>query len=166
MKSILNKLYPPGWESKREIAGYFVVTFAAFMMSLRYPIALGNALDRLYIWRFGEKILDQGAVMRDINDLMAHSMWGFWLLAVYCVVEAVEHYRSFYTGSRSIYTMGRLSSPLELHRRCLAGPVLGLLGSGALTALLVWLYALLYYHKTPEVCLPPRAALDIWRMLV
>ena len=60
-----------------------------------------------------------------------------------------------YQGGRSIYRMRLLPQFGELWRRCLSAPALALLLGAALTAAVILLCALCYYHLTPAGHLPP-----------
>lgn len=68
---------------------------------------------------------------------------------------AVYHFLCHYQGGRSIYRMRLLPQFGELWRRCLSAPALALLLGAALTAAVILLCALCYYHLTPAGHLPP-----------
>ncbi|MFR5861843.1 MAG: hypothetical protein ACLUES_09325 [Flavonifractor plautii] len=68
---------------------------------------------------------------------------------------AVYHFLCHYQGGRSIYRMRLLPQFGELWRRCLSTPALALLLGAALTAAVILLCALCYYHLTPAGHLPP-----------
>ncbi|MFQ7454744.1 MAG: hypothetical protein ACLRNQ_29325 [Flavonifractor plautii] len=67
---------------------------------------------------------------------------------------AVYHFLCHYQGGRSIYRMRSLPQFGELWRRCLSAPALALLLGAALTAAVILLCALCYYHLTPAGHLP------------
>ena len=73
---------------------------------------------------------------------------------------AVYHFLP-HQGGRSIYRMRLLPQFGELWRRCLSAPALALLLGAALTAAVILLCALCYYHLTPAGHLPP----EPWRGL-
>ena len=76
-------------------------------------------------------------------------------LALSLAGVAVYHFLCHYQGGRSIYRMRLLPQFGELWRRCLSAPALALLLGAALTAAVILLCALCYYHLTPAGHLPP-----------
>ena len=79
----------------------------------------------------------------------------FLALALSLAGVAVYHFLCHYQGGRSIYRMRLLPQFGELWRRCLSAPALALLLGAALTAAVILLCALCYYHLTPAGHLPP-----------
>ena len=67
---------------------------------------------------------------------------------------ALYHWFYHYQGSKSIYLMRRLPRRSELPVRCLAVPVAGALGAGALAAILLGVYWMVYRLCTPAAALP------------
>ena len=88
-----------------------------------------------------------------------HLLYGlllcFLALALSLAGVAVYHFLCHYQGGRSIYRMRLLPQFGELWRRCLSAPALALLLGAALTAAVILLCALCYYHLTPAGHLPP-----------
>lgn len=99
-------------------------------------------------------ILKENAVMKPFSELLGGVFWGFALAAAAMLLEAVRFYSSHYQGSKSIYTMKRLPSPWELHRRCLTVPIAAVVACGLLALLLLGVYYAAYLYCTPAGCLP------------
>ena len=69
---------------------------------------------------------------------------------------------SYFQDSKSIYTMRRLPSVWELHRRCLTLPVCGMVIGLGTAFVLILLYYNVYIGLTPEICLTPGQWQKIW----
>jgi hypothetical protein len=85
---------------------------------------------------------------------------------VIALVEVILNYRSFYRPAKSIYVMKRLSSGSELHRRCLAIPLLTVFATLAACVLLGLLFLLYYQGNTKPERLPDTISLNVWRTLI
>ena len=105
------------------------------------------------------KVSDFGQMMRGTFLLLAV---GFLI----AVVAVILNYRSFYRPTKSIYVMKRLSSSREMHRRCLAIPLIGLLLAILLCVGLGLFYYWVYKNYTLPVRLPDRITFNVWRTLV
>lgn len=105
------------------------------------------------------KVSDFGQMMR-----------GTFLLLPVCfliaVVAVILNYRSFYRPTKSIYVMKRMSSSREMHRRCLAIPLIGMLLAILLCIGLGVFYYWVYKNYTLPVRLPDRITFSIGRTLV
>ena len=134
--------------------------------------------DKQYEYRGGEgrecmwPALPKGSEMvfhykpADINEFMSNVFILFPVCFVIALVEVILNYRSFYRPAKSIYVMKRLNSGSELHRRCLAIPLLTVLATLAACVLLGLLFLLYYHgHTTPER-LPDTISLNVWRTLI
>ena len=100
--------------------------------------------------------------MIDFVEILGEGLLGFLIVSALMIAAAVMHYVYHFHESKSIYTMRRLPSRWELHRRCLTLPAVGLVIS-AITAMifLVAFYAI-YMNMTPDVCLTPGQWQKIW----
>lgn len=165
----MNKRFsaPPGWNTKRDLylylaaLGVLVITCMGSFLT-RYS----HAREALFIYRYGKKMLIEGAMIPPLGDLLLRSLYGFWLVLFGCFSIAFSRYMSFFTETKSIYVMKRLSDPKEIRRMCFAAPALGLV-IGIILSLLLFLITLLIYRlATPAVCLPSAAPLNIWRILI
>ncbi|MBR0230298.1 MAG: hypothetical protein IJL94_02805 [Erysipelotrichaceae bacterium] len=85
---------------------------------------------------------------------------------VMCIGIAVIHYFTFREGSMAVYTMKRLKSRWELHRRCLTVPLLAILTALLVTAGLLLLFHSRYMSVIPAELIPADSSFDIWRLFV
>lgn len=88
------------------------------------------------------------------------------VILLFAAYSIFIHYTSFRRGSMSIYTMKRIPDRMELHRRCLALPVMAVLIAVIIMTLEVLFFRHLYLTNTPAQILPPDGGLDIWRLLI
>lgn len=166
LKQNITNYAPVGADIRSELAGYGIMLLFIFAISSSFLFSYANALDNLYGYHYGRRILLSDAMMPNINELMKHSFSGIWGLLVDCIVMVCSHYRSFYHDSKSIYVMKRIPHGSELHRRCLTLPLFGFLAGILFTAILIGIYVFAYYHMTPVQCLPEYTPLDLWRILL
>ena len=100
--------------------------------------------------------------MPDFVEIFDRSYWGFLVVILIALATIGMHYIYHYQESKSIYTMRRLPSRWELHRRCLTLPVV------AIVVYLIMAFAILlilytaYMKITPDVCLTPGQWQKIW----
>jgi len=162
-----DRYLPPGVDARGELARFAAFGFVFLLCwSLSFLPAYVRALNALYTYEYGRRVLQAGAVMQDLGSLMRLRFAGFWGYALCCLGTAAGHYRSFTRETKSIYVMKRLKSAREMHVRCLALPAAALLAGAALTALLMLAYTLLYRFATPEACLPASVGFDFWGALL
>jgi len=163
----LAKYAPPGTDIRRELIYYAAFCFIfIFCFSLSFLFSYFSALNSLYMYDHGRRILIEGEKIQDINSLMRLRFAGYWEFAISCAIMAIVHYFSFINETKSIYVMKRLPDAKKLHVYCLTLPVLALLAGTILTALLMFAYAQIYFHVTPAECLPEFTGFDIWRALL
>ena len=163
MKIDLSRHAPPGMELKEEKTLFTVgmslsVIFSVFYFGSRYS----SALSDLY-WRNGSiRTLKDGAIMIDFVEILGKGLLGFLIVSALMIAAAVMHYVYHFHESKSIYTMRRLPSRWELHRRCLTLPLV------AIAIYLIMAFAILlilytaYMKITPDVCLTPGQWQKIW----
>ena len=82
------------------------------------------------------------------------SFFLFTLTMIPAAILGWNNYASLRRGSRMWYTFRRLPDRWEVHRRCLAVPVLVLLAAAALCLALTGIYFLIYCHALPDACRP------------
>ena len=154
MNTRLSRLVPLGCDGRRELRWLLWGLAAGFLVNLRFVLVYLSARSGLYVYSRGVRQLVPGAVIAPFSELLGWSLLGCFAAAAAMAVLAAWHYLTHFRGSRSIYTMRRLPSRWELHRRCLTLPALGaaayLLEAAALWGLDFLLYAL----ATPAQCLP------------
>ena len=129
---------------------------AGSIWSLLYFIgSYSDAYDSLWHHRGSLRImLREGAIMPGFFEILSGSETVFLMVCAAMPFWALYHYSYHFNGSKSIYLMRRLPESWELHRRCLVGPAVGLLGALSLQGLLGVLYCLIYIFVTPRQCLP------------
>ena len=153
----LGKYTPPGIKFSDRFKYTLWYWGIAVGWSCSYLIKYMTARSNLYEYVLSGLVLREGAVMPKFSMLVQEGMdsrYGFWGFYWLMVVMIVVNYLHYYQGSKSIYLMRRLPDSWELHRRCLAVPVAGLLGALSLQGLLGVLYYLIYIWVTPRQCLP------------
>lgn len=104
--------------------------------------------------------------MPEFGDLVGSAFRVVWIVLLILVVGIALNYYSFHQGSKSIYLMKRLSDPMELHRRCVLLPALGMAGCLLLRGILIIVYFAVYMLATPEGCLPPDQWQKLWSVLL
>lgn len=155
---------PPGFPFSTEQTYFTAGMLCAVLYSLRFVLDYWNARcalfreDRLT----GEWVLEEGARIAPFSEILGSALTGFLILACSMLFFAVLHYQSHFHGSRSIYLMRRLPDRWELHRRCLAGPALGILLCTAAAGVFLLLYWTVYRVATPQECLMPLGGEMVW----
>ena len=164
MRKRLDRLVPVGLSGRTELGWLCAGLVLAALLSLGFLANFGRAVNALYIHNGSTRVLDSSAVMAPFSELVRGCFTPFGVLALLMLPLAGLHYSRHYSGgSRSIYTMRRLPSRWELHRRCLTLPVLTVLACGVITFALIGLYYIIYITKTPEACLTPGQWELFWR---
>jgi len=161
-----DRLLPPGKSFRKLLLGYCLLLAFMLFVALSFSFPFSTALDNLYELHYGRRMLIEGAKIAPLDELWEHTLSGFWLLVLFCGLEIFDNYRRFYRESHSIYLMHRLPDRLELHRRCLTLPLLGILGGFLLCLLLAGLLILLYLKIPPECVLPEYFTFDLWRAIL
>ncbi len=148
---------PPGFPFSSELTYFTVGILCATLYSLRFVLDYWNARHALFRQNplTGEWVLEEGARIAPFSEILGSALTGFLILACGLLVFVVLHYQSHFHGSRSIYLMRRLPDRWELHRRCLVGPVLGILCCVVTAGILLLLYFAVYRFATPQECLTP-----------
>ena len=95
------------------------------------------------------------------SDIMGSGLAGFPVMWLCLAALAVWHYAYHRQGSRADYTMRRISSRWEFHRRCLTIPVVGIVLALALAWGLYQLYWWMYLTFTPPECLRDVAIMTV-----
>lgn len=158
LKKILERLSPPGAGYQQFVTFLGGGIFVSTLSSLWY---FSNYSNHYYVSRYPVlSCIQPPEQMPPLRELLAPQ--GFLIFAAACVAFVIANYLYFFQESKSIYTMHRLRSPLELHLRCWALPVLGALALLAWGAICCCLYALHYFYATPAALIPSQAA-PFWR---
>ena len=163
MKKELSYYAPPGMElnlgKKIFVTGMILSSLFSLMV---FGIEFSDCLEKLY-WKNGvERTVIPGAVMPDFTVIMENSLIGFEIVFALMIAAAVMHYTYHFLESKSIYTMRRLPSVWELHRRCLTLPVGGMIISKGTAFLIVWICYGFYVGLTPAECVMSGQVQKIW----
>lgn len=134
--------------------------FSIVFSFIRFYAVLGRNINMLERW---ENEIVRTHMMPDFSKILFGSMAGFWVMIGCMGALAAYHYYYHYNGSKSIYLMKRIVNPLELHRRCLALPVLVTGITLVIMFLLVCAYYRLYMAAVPGKFLAPGQWEKIWR---
>lgn len=144
-------------------SGAVLSTVYSLFMFMNYYESF--VLDRIYYISSSGSRLITGAMATDFCSLLYGVFTGWKILAFFMIPLAVYHYLLHYQGgSRSIYTMRRLPSRFELHRRCLTVPLMGAAACLGCVIVLTALFYLAYVIFTPAQCINPGqlARLKMW----
>ena len=154
MKIDLSRHAPLGFRVRDEVKGFFGGCFGATLFSLIYFLPRFNdQLDKLYHRNGKNRVLIPGAIMPDFVEIFGRSHWGFLVVIIAALAFIGGHYAYHYQESKSIYTMRRLPSRWELHRRCLTLPLLAVVAYLILAFLILLIFYAVYMNMTPDVCL-------------
>ena len=165
--NFLTKNAPPGVEILTQTNRYFAGLVGAVLWSMGFLFRYSSARNRLFYTNDGvDKYLKSEAMMPEFDYLMGSALLGVWVTLLILLICIVLNYHSFHQGSKSIYLMKRLPDPMELHRRCILLPVLGMAGCLAVREILVIVYFAVYMLATPEGCLPPDQWQKLWSVLL
>ena len=167
MKKDLSYYAPPGMELNQEkrvfIIGMVMATIFSFLI---FGIEFTDCLEKLY-WKNGaERTVIPGAMMTNFVELFGESVLGFKIVAALMIAAAVMHYAYHTLESKSIYTMRRLPSVWELHRRCLTLPMCGVIISMVTAFVILLICYGFYVGLTPEECVLPGQWQKIWKWLL
>ena len=164
--NFLTKNAPPGAEILEQTNRYFGQLIVAVLWSFGFLFRYSSARSNLYYTTSHGRYLRSGAMMPEFGDLVGSAFRVVWILLLILVVGIALNYYSFHQGSKSIYLMKRLSDPMELHRRCVLLPALGMAGCLLLRGILIIVYFAVYMLATPEGCLPPDQWQKLWSVLL
>ena len=165
--NFLTKNAPPGAEILEQTNRYFGQLFFAVLWSLGCLFRCFSYRNQLYYTNDGvDRYLKSEAMMPEFSYVVGTAFLALWILMLILLICIILNYHSFYQGSKSIYLMKRLPNPMELHRRCILLPALGMAGCLAVREILVIVYFAVYMLATPEGCLPPDQWQKLWSVLL
>lgn len=167
MKKDLTYYAPPGMELKQEKKIFVTGMILSSLFSLMvFGIKFSDCLEKLY-WKNGaERTVIPGAMMTNFVELFGEAFIGFKVVFALMIAAAVMHYTYHFLESKSIYTMRRLPSVWELHRRCLTLPVGGMIISKGTAFLIVWICYGFYVGLTPAECVMSGQVQKIWEWIL
>lgn len=154
---------PAGMELKQEKTVFIIGMIMSSVFSFGFfGIVFSDCLEKLY-WKNGaDRSVIPGAMMMNFTEIFGEALLGFKVVVALMIAAAVMHYAYHFAESRSIYTMRRLPSVWELHRRCLTLPICGIIIS-LMTAFAILLICYGFYvGLTPKECIIPGQWQKIW----
>ena len=162
----LERNVPAGLNYRQELTWIAYGGVASLLYSIGFLIRYAGHYQSLFLWVGGSRVLDTNAAMPDFLQVLGSSLSGFFILALSMSALVVNHYAYHHQGSKSIYLMQRLPSRWELHRRCLALPLLAVVACLVVTLLLLLIYFAVYMTATPPACLAPGQWQQLWNALL
>lgn len=141
----LARWVPMGLKGETELKGLAWGGVVSLLYSLTFWLNFADAYNELFQYVGNQRVLMEDARMPLFAELLAESrpMAGFWITAACMAALAAWHYAYHYQGSRSIYLMRRLPSPVGAVA-ALSGPARGgrrvrAAAGGAAPAVLFWI---------------------------
>ena len=119
-----------------------------------------------YVKQFGTAPPEYFQAQYSLSTILAGRFFGLWIHLAVCAALAVKNYAGFHTNSKSIYTMKRIASPLEIHRLSLLLPVTGALAGIVVTMLIMLELRGDYISVVPAGWPESYKILDLWRILL
>ena len=163
MKIDLSRHTPLGFRVQEEVKGFWGGCIGATAFSLiTFVSKYCDELDKLYHRNGADRTLIPGAIMPDFVEIFDRSYWGFLVVILVAIATIGMHYIYHYQESKSIYTMRRLPSRWELHRRCLTLPLIAIAIYLIMAFAILFIFYMAYTNITPDVCLTPGQWQKIW----
>lgn len=150
----LRKYAPLGIPYEKHIRGYFALVACATCCSMFFFLQYGNALDRLYIYRAGKKVLMEGAFIDSFGQITEGLFLMGYVVSIAVFLMVIYYYLYHYQGSKMMYLMKRLPDKWDVHRRCWTLPVSGAVLMVVWMKFLELVYYAIYIIFTPSQCLP------------
>ena len=166
-KRELSYYAPVGMELKQEKTVFIVGMIMSSVFSFWvFGIVFSDCLEKLY-WKNGaQRTVIPGAMMTNFTEIIGEAFFGFKVVAALMIATAVIHYLYHFQESKSIYTMRRLPSVWELHRRCLTLPICGIVISMVTAFLILLICYGFYVGLTPKECMLPGQWQKIWQWML
>lgn len=157
MKKLI--LTPPGRTAgDTYLTGGIASIILMSVASVSFHMRLDTAIDSLYYDRsvraIGKRILIDGAMMPEIEEIFGNCFIGFWFLVIAAITTIVFNYLYFIGDAKPIYLMKRLPDRNAIHRMCLSGPILMLLAGIAVMLIIAYVDYQMYFLKPPAQRIP------------
>ena len=150
----LEKYAPLGIHLTSEIGLYIFGMIAATLHSMWFLLEYGSAVNNLYQYSAGKRVLMEGARIQGFSQLTEGVFLTGQLVCIVTLLVVIYHYLYHYQGSRMMYLMNRLPDKMDVHKRCWTLPVAGSCIAAVWMMLLKMIYYAIYLLCTPSQCLP------------
>lgn len=150
----LENYAPPGVGVSKHVRGYIALVGVATIQSMFFFLKYGNAMDELYTYRAGKRVLMEGAIIQSFEQITEGLFLTGYLECVAVLLMSIYYYLYHYQGSKMMYLMKRLPDKWEVHRRCWTLPIAGAVLMAAWMMILKMFYYVIYILCTPSQCLP------------
>ncbi len=160
----LEKYAPPGFNVKREVRLIITGYVLSILYSMSFFIKFFFEYRILFRNQYGRYIDYPSGVMPSCAHLLEGVFMLFWVLVAAMAVLVMVHYQYYYTKSKSIYLMKRLSDKRELFRRNWSIPLFTVAAILITVFVLIVIYYIFYMSVAPKNCIWPNQWLRIWRL--
>ena len=151
----LEKYAPLGIDVDTEFGWYILgVVITTVHSIVQFFINYTNAINDLYTYRAGKRILIEGIIIQDFSGLTEDLFSFSTIICIVTFLTTIYHYMYHYQGSKMMYLMKRLPDKWDLHRRCWTLPIVGTVLMAVWTIILKGIYYAVYILCTPSQCLP------------
>ena len=154
MKKWLEKHAPLGIDVSTHVGLYLFCMFIATLHSMLFLLAYGNAVNALYDYHVGKKVLREGAMIVGFDVLTEGIFTTGIAMCIVTLLVVIYYYLYHYQGSKMMYLMRRLPDKTEVIRRCWTLPITGSVLMAAWMFVLRMIYYAIYILCTPSQCLP------------
>lgn len=154
---------PPGMNLRQLKTVFYGGLIAAALYSMLFIFEWATNLRELSEGQDYYGIYD--LMMPWFEDLIRNKLLGFRIAPICMLPFIFINYAYFFQDSKSIYTIQRLRSPWELHKRCWTLPFACGICQFLVGWMLYWLYCGFYFIFTPAHLVPEQQILFIWRLL-
>ena len=151
---------PPGMKLSGEMTFFLLALIAALCYAFGFVIRLVSALDALYIWENGKRILNESARMMPFYEVFGGAWNGYFLCAGCMLLYSIAHPLSYNAGSHASYLMRRLPDRISYLRYTWALTLAEIVVCLLLAVLCLFLSLAIYHLSTPDACAVPNQLAD------
>lgn len=166
MNEFLKRNLPPGMDPLPQKNLFIIGNISVFIISFfAFLINYSSARQKLYMYLGGKLVLNTDATIDNFSSMLSLFYGVYFLLIMFILGYVIYNYADYRRGSKSIYTMKRLPSRFERHRRALTVPLISVAATVAIAIIAVFLFFIIYVLATPKTCLPHDVWGELWRLL-
>lgn len=146
LKIDLERHFPPGYEWRTELGLYaLALVWASAWGIIGYFSRLSTELAEV----------KNGYDMAWFYDVLGKAFAWFPIVMGFMIITIALHYAHHHSGSKSVYLMRRLPDRWEFHRRCITAPLVSVIITIVIAAILFFAFYAAYMLLTPEDKLRP-----------